>query len=82
MISVGLICSKSSSAAVRTGLRPVKAHVTMVRFDYNSKSSSAAVRTGLRSVNTHVTLVHFDYNSKSSSAAVRTVRTAADDDFE
>ena len=31
--------SKSSSAAVRTGLRPVKAHVTLVHFDYNSKSS-------------------------------------------
>ena len=34
--------SKSSSVAVRTGLRPVKAHVTFVRFDYNSKSLSAA----------------------------------------
>ena len=42
--------SKSSSAAVRTELRPIKAHVTSVRFDYNSKSSSAAVRTELRPV--------------------------------
>ena len=29
----------SSSAPVRTGLRPVKAHVTLVRFNYNSTSS-------------------------------------------
>ena len=35
------VVSVSSSAAVRTRLRPVKAHVTLLRFGYNSKSSSA-----------------------------------------
>ena len=64
--------SKSSSAAVRTGLRPVKAHITLVHFDYNSKSSPAAVSTGLQPDKAHVTLVRFDYNSKTSSTAVRT----------